>query len=71
MDHIDKVLASASDSPYKFPIAFWAAVVVGKNTMNRSYNKTDQLEVYCIAMGKSSTSYSFMMDYSHLSLFPS
>jgi hypothetical protein len=55
MDHIDKVLASASDSPYKFSIAIRAALVIGKNAMNRYYNKTDQSEVYRIAMGKSST----------------
>ena len=60
MDHIDKVLASASDSPYKFSIAIWAALVIGKNAMNQYYNKTDQSEVYRIAMGKSSTFYSLV-----------
>jgi hypothetical protein len=55
MDHIDKVLTSASDSPYKFSVAIRAALVIGKNAMNRYYNKTDQSEVYRIAMGKCST----------------
>ena len=54
MDHIDKVLASASDSPFKFSVAIRAALVIGKNAINRYYNKTDQSEVYRIAMGKSS-----------------
>lgn len=54
MDHIDKVLMSASDSPYKFSVAIRAALVIGKNAMNQYYNKTDQSEVYRIAMGKSS-----------------
>jgi len=67
MDHIDKVLASASNSPYKFSVAIRAALVIGKNTMNRYYNKTDQSEVYRIAMGKSSTFYSLVI--SHLLLF--
>jgi len=45
---------SASDSPYKFSVAIRAALVIGKNAMNQYYNKTDQSEVYRIAMGKSS-----------------
>ena len=53
MDHIDKVLVSASDSPYKFSVPIRAAIAIGKNTINRYYNKMDQSEVYRIAMGKS------------------
>jgi hypothetical protein len=49
MDHIDKVLATNCDS-YWFSLPIHAALVVGKNTMNRYYNKTDQSEVYRIAM---------------------
>ncbi|KAI9444649.1 hypothetical protein H4582DRAFT_1805462 [Lactarius indigo] len=49
MDHIDKVLSTASDSQqYSLPIC--ASLVVGKNVINRYYNKTDQSEVYHIAM---------------------
>ncbi|PPQ84552.1 hypothetical protein CVT26_002899 [Gymnopilus dilepis] len=50
MDHIDKVLASASDSPYQFSLAICAALAISKNVMNRYYNKTDHSEVYQIAM---------------------
>jgi hypothetical protein len=53
MDHIDKALASASDSPFKFAVAIRAALAIGKSAMNRYYDKTDQSEVYRIAMGKS------------------
>lgn len=51
MDHIDKVLATASDSPYKFSLAIRAALAIGKTAMNKYYNKTDHSEVYRIAMG--------------------
>jgi hypothetical protein len=57
MDHIDKVLATSSDSPHQFGPSIRAALAVGKNTMNRYYNKTDHSEVYRIAMGKSSYIY--------------
>lgn len=51
MDHIDKILATASDSPYKFSLPICAALAIGKKAMNKYYNKTDQSEVYRIAMG--------------------
>jgi len=51
MDHIDKMLATSSDSLYKFSVAIRAALAIGKSAMNRYYNKTDQSEVYHIAMG--------------------
>jgi hypothetical protein len=53
MDHIDKVLATASDSPYKFGPSIRAALAIGKTALNRYYNKTDHSEVYRIAMGMS------------------
>jgi hypothetical protein len=53
MDHIDKVLATASDSPYKFGPSIHAALTISKNALNRYYNKTDHSEVYRIAMGTS------------------
>jgi hypothetical protein len=53
MDHIDKVLATSSDSPYKFSVAIRAALAIGKKVMNKYYNKTDHSEVYRIAMGMS------------------
>lgn len=53
MDHIDKVLATSSDSPYKFSVAIRVALAIGKKVMNKYYNKTDHSEVYRIAMGMS------------------
>jgi hypothetical protein len=43
-------LPMSSDSPYKFCVAIRAALAIGKSAMNRYYNKTDQSEVYHIAM---------------------
>ena len=51
MDHIDNTLATKSDSS-QFSLPIRAALVIGKNTINRYYNKTDHSEVYCIAMSK-------------------
>lgn len=51
MDHIDKVLATSSDSAHHFTVAIRAALAIGKKAMNRYYNKTDHSEVYRIAMG--------------------
>jgi len=51
MDHIDRVLATSSDIPHKFSLAIHATLAVGKNTINKYYNKTDHSEVYHISMG--------------------
>jgi hypothetical protein len=51
MDHIDKVLATNSNSPTQYSPPIRAALAVGKNTLNKYYNKTDDSEVYRIAMG--------------------
>lgn len=51
MDHIDKVLATSSDSPHQFSLAIRAALAIGKRAMNRYYTKTDHSDVYRIAMG--------------------
>jgi hypothetical protein len=51
MDHIDKILATSSDSPYKFSLPIRAALAIGKKALNKYYDKTDQSEVYRIAMG--------------------
>lgn len=51
MDHIDRVLATSSNTPSKFSPAICAALAVGKNVINKYYNKTDYSEVYHIAMG--------------------
>ena len=52
MDHIDKVLASTSESPYQFSMSIRAALAIGKKAINKYYNKTDHSEVYRIAMGE-------------------
>ncbi len=46
------MLAMSSDSLYKFSVAIHAALAIGKSAMNKYYNKTDQSEVYHIAMGQ-------------------
>ena len=51
MDHLDKVLATAADNSSKFSPAIRAALAIGKTTLNKYYNLTDQSEVYRIAMG--------------------
>ena len=55
MDHIDKVLATASDNPLQFSLPIRTALVIGKNNINRYYNKTDYSETYRIAMSKCSS----------------
>ena len=50
MDHIDKVLATSSDSSHQYSLAIRAALAIGKKAMNRYYDKTDQSDVYRIAM---------------------
>ena len=51
MDHIDKTLATASDS-HTFSLPIRTALVISKNTINWYYNKMDQSETYCITMGR-------------------
>jgi hypothetical protein len=51
MDHIDKVLATSSDSPHQFSIAIHAVLAIGKKARNQYYNKTDQSDIYQIAIG--------------------
>ncbi|KAF8263597.1 hypothetical protein EI94DRAFT_1596475, partial [Lactarius quietus] len=50
MDHIDKVLATSSDSPDQFNLAIRAALAISKKAMNQYYDKMDQSEVYQISM---------------------
>ena len=51
MDHIDAHLATASGWRSTYPISIRAALAIGKCALNRYYDKTDQSEVYRIAMG--------------------
>ena len=60
IDHIDEHLATAILNP-NYLIAIKAALVIGKMTLNRYYNKTDHSEVFHIAMGM------FFFDHSGLS----
>ena len=50
MDHLDSQLATHASSK-KFPLSIKAALTIGKKTLNRYYDKTDQSEVFRIAMG--------------------
>ena len=52
MDHIDEYLATACQN-IKYSAAIRTALALGKQTLNRYYDKTDQSDVYRIAMGKS------------------
>lgn len=51
MDHIDECLTTISQD-LKYSKAIRAALALGKQTLNRYYDKTDHSEVYRIAMGK-------------------
>ena len=55
MDHIDTHLATATQNTDYSP-SIRAALAIGKQTLNRYYNKTDHSEIYRIAMGKRSLS---------------
>ena len=59
MDHIDEYLATACQN-VKYSEAIRTALALGKKTLNRYYDKTDQSEVYRIAMGKSTPFLSFI-----------
>ena len=50
MDHIDEYLATACGN-VKLSKAIRAALDIGKQTLNRYYDKTDHSDVYRIAMG--------------------
>ena len=50
MDHIDEYLATACRN-VKISKAIRAALALGKQTLNRYYNKTDHSDIYRIAMG--------------------
>ena len=52
MDHIDSEL-SASALNESYSPAIRAAASLGKKTLNRYYDKSDETEIYRIAMGKS------------------
>jgi hypothetical protein len=53
MDHIDAHLATAAIEN-NYPLAIKASLAIGKKTLNRYYDKTDQSEVFRIAMSMNS-----------------
>jgi hypothetical protein len=54
MDHIDAYFVTATQNG-GYSASICAALAIGKQTLNRYYNKTDHSEVYQIAMGKFSS----------------
>jgi hypothetical protein len=57
MDHIDEILTTQSRDR-KIEVSICIAVGVAKKTLNKYYDKTDNSEVYCIAMGMFSLNFS-------------
>ncbi len=55
MDHLDQHLATSAIK-LSLPASICAAASLGKHSLNKYYTMTDQMEVYWIAMGKSSLS---------------
>ena len=51
MDLIDKVLTTSSLSSSKYSIAIRGALTIGKKTLDKYHNKTQESDVYRIAMG--------------------
>ena len=66
MDHIDAHLATAAIEN-NYPLAIKASLAIGKKTLNRYYDKTDQSEVFRIAMSMNCF-FMFYLHYSHLFL---
>lgn len=56
MDLIDEILTDASLNKEDYAPSIRAACGMGKKTLNKYYNKTDNSEMYRIAMSKSSLS---------------
>jgi hypothetical protein len=51
MDIIDNMIATMSEALHKYCLAIYAALAIGSQLINKYYNKTDYLKVYCISMG--------------------
>ena len=52
MDHIDAAFTKSIHSTRNVNPAIRAAIVTAKKTLNRYYSRTDDVEVYQIAMSK-------------------
>ena len=51
MDRINEHLTTSAKN-MSYSTAIRSVLAIGKHTLNHYYNKTDQLEIYRIAMGK-------------------
>ncbi|KAH9976500.1 hypothetical protein BJV74DRAFT_751655, partial [Russula compacta] len=51
MDHLDKHLVMTMISPQEYSPAIYAAICIGKKTLNHYYSKIDQSDLYHIAKG--------------------
>jgi hypothetical protein len=51
MNHIDEHLATTAENSH-YSVALHSALAIGKQTLNKYYNKTNYSEVYRIAMSK-------------------
>ena len=51
MDVINSMIATMSEASQKFCLMIHATLAIGSMTLNKYYNKTDNLEVYCISIG--------------------
>jgi rubrerythrin len=52
MDALDRELATVISKTHKYPEAIRAAAKLGKDTINRYYEATDQSKLYHIATSK-------------------
>lgn len=68
MDHIDKHLATSAIND-DYPLALKAALAIGKKTLNKYYEKTDQSDVYRIAMGINYSMINLRLWLRHLLIF--
>jgi hypothetical protein len=68
MDHIDQKLTTDALNP-RYQSSIQALLMIGRKTLNRYYNLTDNSELYRIAMGinKISTMYVLLIQPTNLS----
>ena len=62
MDFIKKVLTTSSTSS-NFSLTIRAALTIGKGTLEKYYNKTQESEVYRITMGMSILSSKYVIHF--------
>jgi len=69
MDYIDKHLASGALN-VKYMLLIQAAMLIGKQLLNKYYNMSDHSEVYRIAMGTFSSVILLLVSNSFVSPWP-